>query len=311
MITTLVVPLDGSQFGEEAIPYALEVARRAKAELRLVHVHVPPTFARYPDLYVDKDRLIRVEEELYLISKSKQIEQSEGFNPVVAVVDGRGVDAIADYVGKVNGSLVIMTTHGRGPLSRLWLGSVADGLIRCLPAPTLLVRPAGKPSPAAKPNSFRHIIIPLDGSSESERILKPALELGRLLSCTYTLFQSVPPVPLMGFDITGVPTGAVDLQLVQQLQESAQVYLNKAAETLRSEGLTVRARVVIHPSAPTAILDQAAEEPDSIIALATTGLSGLSRLVLGSVADKVIRGATVPILVYRSSFQGRGKPDGK
>lgn len=146
---------------------------------------------------------------------------------------------------------------------------------------------------------FRHMIIPLDGSEDSETIVKPALELGRLMSCTYTLFQSIPPVPLMGYDITGIPTSSVDLQLVQQLQESAQAYLNNTAESLRAEGLTVRARAVIHPSAATAILDQTAEQPDSIIALATAGLSGLSRLVLGSVADKVIRGATVPILVHR------------
>ena len=70
MITTLVVPLDGSRFGEEAIPYALEIARRAKAKLHFVHVHVPPSFARYPDLYVDKDRQIRAEEQLYLHRKA-------------------------------------------------------------------------------------------------------------------------------------------------------------------------------------------------------------------------------------------------
>jgi nucleotide-binding universal stress UspA family protein len=300
MITTLVVPLDGSPFGQGAIPYALEIAGRAKAKLHLVHVHVPPSFSRYPDLYLDKDRQIKTEEQLYLLSKSDQIERSEGFKPVVALVDGRAVDALTDYIAKVKGSLVIMTTHGRGPLNRLWLGSVADGLIRRLPAPILLVRPADKPLPEAKPNGFRHMIIPLDGSSEAETILKPALELGRLMESSYTLFQAIPPVPLMSYDITGVSTGAVDLQLVQQLQELAQAYLNKTAESLRAEGLAVRERAVIHPNAATAILDQAAEQPDSIIALATAGLTGLSRLVLGSVADKVIRGATVPVLVYRT-----------
>lgn len=69
MIATILVPLDGSRFGEEALPYALEFARRAKAKVHLIHVHVPPTFGRYPDLYVDKDRQIKTKEEIYLLSK--------------------------------------------------------------------------------------------------------------------------------------------------------------------------------------------------------------------------------------------------
>jgi nucleotide-binding universal stress UspA family protein len=309
MIASIVVPLDGSRFGEEALPYALEIARRAKAELHLVHVHVSPSFGRYPDLYVDEDRQIRTEEEIYLLSLSEQVEKSDGFKPVVAVVNGRPVDALVEYAGKVEASLVIMTTHGRGPLSWLWLGSVADGLIRRLPASTLLVRPTDKPKPLAKPSSFRHMLIPLDGSSESETILKPALELGRLLGLDYTLFQAIAPVPLMGYDITGIPTGALDLQMIQQLQESAQAYLNDTAKPLRTEGMNVRVRAVIHPNAATAINDQTVEQPNTIVALATACQGGLTRLMLGSVADKVIRGATVPVLVHRSGGLSRLEGD--
>src|SRR5437899_783018 len=101
MIATILVPLDGSRFGEEALPYALELAGRSKAKLHLIHVHVPPNFGRDPDLYVDKDRQIKAKEEIYLISKSEAIGKSGGPKPTVAVLNGRVVDAIAEYASKI------------------------------------------------------------------------------------------------------------------------------------------------------------------------------------------------------------------
>ena len=74
--------------------------------------------------------------------------------------------------------LVALTTHGRGPLGRFWLGSVADTLVRHLHVPTLLIRPREGVSPAADPVPKR-ILVPLDGSPRAEQILGPTAELAR------------------------------------------------------------------------------------------------------------------------------------
>ena len=75
-----------------------------------------------------------------------------------------------------------MTTHGRGLLSRAWLGSVADRLVRQLPMPMLLVRPhETDPADITNPPSIKHVLIPLDGSELSECIVPHALALGRLM----------------------------------------------------------------------------------------------------------------------------------
>jgi nucleotide-binding universal stress UspA family protein len=83
------------------------------------------------------------------------------------------------------------------------------------------------------------------------------------------------------------------------MQAEARTYLGGVAERLRAQSLRVQTRVVVHMQPAVAILDQCLDLPSSMIALATHGRGGLSRALLGSVADKVIRGATTPVLVYR------------
>ena len=84
----------------------------------------------------------------------------------------------------------MMTTHGHGPLSRFWLGSVADEMVRRATTPILLVRPHEKAIDLAAEPVLRHILIPLDGSALAEQVLGPAAALGSLLQCDdYTLLR--------------------------------------------------------------------------------------------------------------------------
>src|SRR6516165_5033034 len=144
MYRTILVPLDGSAFAEHALPLAVSIARRAGATLRLVRVHVPAaTLYRNSDLdaNLDLDALVRDEERPYLDHVSGRIAQVCGLRPDVALLDGRVADVLYEQGVSAGVDLVVMATHGRGPLSRLWLGSVADELVRRLPTPLLLVRP--------------------------------------------------------------------------------------------------------------------------------------------------------------------------
>jgi nucleotide-binding universal stress UspA family protein len=100
----------------------------------------------------------------------------------ITLLDGPVAEAIAAYAETHRVDLVVMTTHGRGLLSRAWLGSVADRLVRQLPMPMLLVRPhETDPADITNPPSINHVLIPLDGSELSECIVPHALALGRLM----------------------------------------------------------------------------------------------------------------------------------
>jgi len=305
MLQSILVPLDGSRFGEQALPLALTLARRAGAKLRIVHKHMPPP-PIHPDSVLAKDLSLesksRDQEQGYLDSVVKKLTAAGASSVSSALVDGPLVEALCEHVAATKADLVVMTTHGRGPLSRFWLGSVADGLVRRLTTPLLLIRPQEGEGELdlTKETSLRHFLIPLDGSPHAETILKPALEIGALLGADYTLVRVIEPVPVVGIDLPGYAAGGTDLVLLEKLQALSRDYLKGVAERLRGQGATVETRIVLNQLAASAILNEAATRRQDAIALETHGRSGLARLFLGSVADKVLRGATVPILVHRS-----------
>jgi nucleotide-binding universal stress UspA family protein len=217
-----------------------------------------------------------------------------------ALGDGLVADGICEQVAASSADLIVMTTHGHGALSRFWLGSVADSLVRQASVPVLLVRAQerGAPDPAQEP-VFRHVFIPLDGSALAEQVLEPAVALGRLWGADFTLLRVVRPVPFAGDVPTASGYPAPGQPVTEQLQAEARAYLEGVAERLRAQSLGVQTRVIVHAQPAVAILEQSLEPSDGVIALATHRRGGLTRALLGSVADKVIRGATMPVLVCR------------
>jgi len=196
--------------------------------------------------------------------------------------------------------LVVMTTHGRGPLSRFWLGSVADELVRRATMPTLVVRPQEKaPDFTAEP-VLRHILIPLDGSALAEKVLESAVGLGALMQADYLLVRIYGPQVDTFLDPKSYATVGGSEPPIEQLRAEAQEYLNRVAERLKGQGHTVQTQAVQGQHPASAILDTAQRLAVDLIALETHGRRGLTRLLLGSVADKVIRGAVTPVLVHRS-----------
>lgn len=298
MFRTVVVPLDCSPFAEQALPHALGIVRRAGATLDLVHVHVlyaltDPACGRYS--YVPKiDEEHRRQEELYLEGTAKWLATVSPVPWTAAVVSGLDADGILQRVQDGKADLIVMTTHGRGPLSRFFLGGVADELIRQAAVPVLLVRPRD-PAPGIVPEPLlEHVLVPLDGSALAERVLGPALDFVRFWEgrCTFLRVIEASPATTAGRPNRPLPP--------EQEQEAvAQAYLEKIAGRLRDEGVSVQTRVVVAPHAAPAILEEAHTQRCDFIALATHGRGGLRRMLLGSVADKVIRGASTPVLVYR------------
>jgi nucleotide-binding universal stress UspA family protein len=213
-----------------------------------------------------------------------------------SLLEGFAPDVLREQMsGKSD--LVVMATHGLGPLSRFWLGSVADALVRTANVPLLLLRPSEQPPPVAVAPSFRHIMIPLDGSDLAEQALEPALQLGQLMEADYTLLRVVKPVVMLDPHLEWPALNGTNETLTRQALDEAQAYLDRTADRLHAQGLTVKTCVVLHTYPADAILEEARKV--DVIALATHGRGGFRRLLLGSVADKVLRGGTTPMLVCR------------
>jgi nucleotide-binding universal stress UspA family protein len=303
MYHSLLVPLDGSPFGEQALPLAVSIARRAGIPLQVMHVHEPLRPIYYtepmPGLENISDPRWREQEQAYLVGVAQRLTAIAPLPVTAALLDGPVVGALREHAQATGADLIVMTTHGRGPFSRFWLGSVADQLLRHSPVPLLLVHPHEETPDWTQDQCLPRVLIPLDGSALAEQVLEPALALGRLMRAEYTLFRVVEPLPQVGQDPVSYAPSVIAQEEIERLKVEARVYLGRVAERLREQGLHARTRVVTGPHPAVAILDAARGEGMSVIALATHARRGLARLLLGSVADKVIRGSPVPVFVYR------------
>jgi nucleotide-binding universal stress UspA family protein len=257
--------------------------------------------------------MLRQKELAYLDDLARRLP---GSGPVrTALLDGAVAQAIREQAASSGADLVILATHGRGPLGRFWLGSVADELIRLLPMAALLVRPREGAADLERELALRHILVPLDGTELAEQILRPALDLGGLLGCRYTLLRVVKPAlrPAYlpeGTTIAGLRQDAVGRQLGEgqrRLEEEAHAYLEDVAGRLAEQGREVQTRVVVDERPAAAILREALLRDADLIAIETHGRRMPARLLLGSVADKVIRGTHLPVLVHRP-LQSVGTP---
>jgi nucleotide-binding universal stress UspA family protein len=142
------------------------------------------------------------------------------------------------------------------------------------------------------------ILVTLDRSPFAEAVLEPVTALARLTAADIRLLTVVEPVlPLVEPPI-GAPL-VVDDELNQKLVEAARGYVERIAEQLRKEGMRVSTTVVTSPGAAHSIIGATAGDACDLVAIATHGERGLRRAVLGSVADKVIRGGSHPVLVLR------------
>lgn len=291
----IIVPVDGSEFSEQAIPCAQDIASRCDATLHLVRVHqyaidlsIAPVSAALCEAV---DHETRDAEIRYL----RRLQSSCTAHDVnIFSLDAPVAEALAEHVAEHAADLVIMTTHGRGGLSRAWLGSVADRLVRMTRVPVLMLRPGRDCAVHGHGFSATRILIPLDGSLLAESIIEPAITFGALTGAGYTLLQVVAPA------IAGSPQTArqSELDAVTMRRESL-AYLELTAVRMRSRGLDVESRVILQSNTAAAIAEAAVHAKCDVIAMATHGRSGWSRVALGSIADKVLRTTPMPLLVLR------------
>ncbi|GAB4435785.1 MAG: universal stress protein [Chloroflexi bacterium OHK40] len=144
---------------------------------------------------------------------------------------------------------------------------------------------------------YRHILVPLDGSPLAEQVLPHVHALAANEGTTrITLLRAVPPVFTPSVDYTGMLASSAEV--FETMEQEARDYLERIAAEFRAEGYTVRTEVSALPAAE-AILDYAESEHADLIAIATHGRSGIGRWVFGSVTQKVVQAAPVPVLVVR------------
>jgi nucleotide-binding universal stress UspA family protein len=296
-VSILLVPLDGSSIAEEALPAAAAIAHRTRARLHLATVIQPvPAFlptGEEPIVGPEIEKELQDQAGEYLGSTAEALGTTHGLEVSYAVLDGAPAQALADHARAKRVGLIVLTTHGHTGRNRLWLGSVADRLLRWVKVPVLLLRPKD----GSSQTEFRHTVVALDGLTEGERVLEPAIELGSLCpDARFTLVQVVePPVAL----ITRMAMHPAKMRPHwRELQENcARSYLERVAMRMRARGLHVTTQMISARGPGEQILGLAQAIGADLVVVGTHGARGVERMLLGSVADKVIRGASQAVLV--------------
>src|SRR5688572_14409378 len=202
---SILVPLDGSDFAEHALPTAVSLARRHGATLHVVRVYVPVAGAygehAVPyDEGLDRDLMKRARDYVEGVVTLLGVA---GIQTSSVLLDGPIPIAIARHAADVGADLIVMTTQGRGPLARLWLGSVSDELVRQLDVPILFVRPENAAPDFSREPLVRRVLIPLDGSRLAERVLEPVVTLGAGTQPEYTLLRVTTPMAELSYGPAG------------------------------------------------------------------------------------------------------------
>lgn len=294
----IVVPLDGSPLSETALPLASLLARASGGSIHLVRVHTSIDGSMDMGFSVPNfDRSVREFEQGYIDTAATTLAADTRIPTFGRLVDGAVGRAIREYADRVSATLVVVSSHGHTGLSRVWLGSTADWLVRHLAVPVLVVRPADES--VTRPPSLAHVLVCLNGSEGSEQIVPEAVRLGRLGGGRFTLLRVVPTVvrDLAPYAAPTFPPVRDESRTVE-LKGHAKDRLDEIARALRRDvpGVQVSAEVVASDRIADTVLECARRLGTECIALSTRGL-GASRLLIGSVADKVLRGFTGAVLV--------------
>lgn len=286
----ILVPLDGSELAQSVLPYVAELARCTGAEVELLSAVSEVALWDPNASVVAWSR----EEQLALgyVESQREGLESNGVKATSHVLRGEPADVIIEEASKTDADLIALSTHGRSGISRWLFGSVTGRVLESTEKPVLVVRP-----PEEDPGgAIRRILVPLDGSPLAEQVLPLVEEVASACKAKVSVMQAVPPLTAYpGFEAYA-PTAMGEV--LEDMQARSREYLSKMVDRLK--GKKIEAEALTSAALPTEAILAAADQSDAdLIAIATHGRSGLGRVVLGSVADAVIRGSHRPCLVVR------------
>lgn len=265
-LNKIMVPLDGSQLAEMALPIAVSLAEKSGAEICLVTV----ASGKPGDLVYD-------DSELYLEEVSESLRQS-GFGSCFHIGTGTAVDTIVRVVDEQRVDLIVMTTRGRSGIARGILGSVTDAVISEVSIPVYVVRSDTAKSAEASSGSDSSVIVPLDGSELAETALDTAISFAQ---------SALSPIYLLR---------VVDENTSSEAKDIAGTYLDRLSEKLaKQKVLAIPELMCGH--AGESIIRSMNRRPGSVVVMTTRGAGGLTRWMRGSVADWLVRRAPGPIMV--------------
>lgn len=287
MYETILFPTDGSDGTAVALEHALDIAATNDATLYLLNV-----------ADTTRDSVTRIRGEIvdtleregeHVVREAADRARERGVEAVTEVLQGQPSRTIVEYADARDVDVVVMPTHGGG-LTRLLLGSTTERVVRRATVPVLTIRPDD-----TRPGyPYRNVLVPTDGSDCARRALETGVDVATVDGAALHVLSVVDTANL-GIDVrANVQT--------EQLEAGANEVVRAAVEFAEDAGVeSVVGTVESGPSIHRSILSYVDEHDVDLVVVGTHGRTGLDRYVLGSVTQKLLRTAPVPVLIVRQS----------
>jgi len=287
-IKKILVPTDFSEQADHALASALKLARPFKASIHLLHVVQLPLLAVSPEMPavpVTFWQELREHARARLAPIQKKL-RAEGIPCEVDVLEDIPGFAIAAAAERIRADLIVMGSRGLSGVKHLLLGSVAERTVRAATCPVLTVKTGEL--------DLRAIVVPMDFSAASQRALELAKSLLKSAGAVHLILVHAYYVPV---ELEQYLTTHGD-PFFDRLSKGVTRDLEAILTSLQDAGIS--SEYVARPGVPeTVILEVSQEKKAGMIAMGTHGRRGLAHLLLGSVAEKIVRASEVPVLTVR------------
>jgi nucleotide-binding universal stress UspA family protein len=292
MFDKILVPLDGSELAEVPLWYAEGLAGRMRSAITLLFVlSLEDLTSRYMHECYLKEVVKRTKVNAEKRGAGKRDRE---IKVDYDILKGDPAEEIVEYANKAKINLIIMSTQGRSGVRRWALGNVANKVLRATGKPLLLIRAKG-----AKPDVYRErlvkVLVPVDGSKESESILRYVTYMATALDLEVTLLHI--------WDRHGeiITYGTEVLEQIDKVRKREEGYAKKLETRLKRKGVNVNSvfKEVLTGGVAEEIIKLADEGDFSLVAMSTHGRSGVGRWIFGSNSEKVLEEGSTPLLLVR------------
>jgi nucleotide-binding universal stress UspA family protein len=302
MITSVLVPTDFSDEAHKALHYAGALARRLSAHLHIVNVS-EVDFAIPGAASPETNPLISDTDDGRALKRQLEAVIGESVDVTFHGRTGRAFDQIVRSAHEIPADLIVMSTHGRTGLRRLFLGSTTERVVQYSLSPVLVVRrDEGQVIAEGQPLAIASILVPIDFSRSSAEGVRYAIDFARAFGARLVLLHSFEASQFLTIDRSGhyslPPTReAMGAATEDQMREFVKAF--------NFDGVNFETQIVMGKAAE-AICDYAVERKSDLIITSTHGRTGFMHVLIGSVAEHVVRYARTPVLVVPGGMKRAG-----
>jgi nucleotide-binding universal stress UspA family protein len=302
MIASVLAPTDFSDEAHKALHYAGALARRLGAHLHILNVS-EIDFAKSGPASPETNPLISDTDNGHALRQQLEAVVGKSVDVTFHVRTGRTFDQIVRSAHEIPADLIVMSTHGRTGLKRLFLGSTTERVVQYSLSPVLVVRrDEGQVMAEGQSLAIESILVPVDFSRSSAEGVRYAIDFARAFGAQLVLFHSCDASQFLTIDRSGHYSLPPTREAARAATEDQ---MREFVKAFNFDGVNFETQIMTGRAAE-AICDYAVERKSDLIITSTHGRTGFMHVLIGSVAEHVVRYARGPVLVVPGGMKRAG-----